>query len=74
VPDLVANSSLVCVLPRNLVRTLQAFGRFRSVDVPLVGAYFDYFAIWHEREAQTAVQQWICRLVTESVLQRTRAE
>jgi hypothetical protein len=56
------------------VRTLQAFGRFRSVDVPLVGAYFDYFAIWHEREAQTAVQQWICRLVTGSVLQPTRAE
>jgi DNA-binding transcriptional LysR family regulator len=74
VPDLVANSSLVCVLPRNLVRTLQAFGRFRSVDVPLDGAYFDYFAIWHEREAQTAVQQWICSLVTGSVLQPTRAE
>jgi DNA-binding transcriptional LysR family regulator len=74
VPDLVANSSLVCVLPRNLVRTLQAFGRFRSVDVPLIGAYFDYFAIWHEREAQTAVQQWICTLVTESVLLCKRTE
>jgi DNA-binding transcriptional LysR family regulator len=73
VPDLVANSSLVCVLPRNLVRTLQRFGRFRSVDVPLEGACFDYFSIWHEREAQTVVQQWICRLVMESVPQRAQA-
>lgn len=73
VPDLVANSSLVCVLPRNLVRTVQRFGRFRSVEVPLEGACFDYFAMWHKREAQTAVQQWICQLVMESVLQRAQA-
>lgn len=33
------------LLRRNLVRTLQRFGRFRSVDVPLEGACFDYLPI-----------------------------
>lgn len=60
------------LLRRNLVRTLQRFGRFRSVDVPLEGACFDYLPIWHQREAQTAVQQSICRLVMESMPQPPR--
>ena len=63
VPKLVANSARVCVLPRNLVLELSAFGRFRWLPVPLEGACFDYFAIWHTRESQTPAHQWLCNQV-----------
>ncbi|MFZ4650283.1 MAG: LysR family transcriptional regulator [Rubrivivax sp.] len=59
VPQLVANSRLVCVVPRNLVDRLEPYGRFRWLPVPLEGAYFDFFAVWHSRETLTPSHDWL---------------
>jgi len=59
VPQLVAQARLVCVVPRNLAERLEPYGSFRWLPVPLEGAYFDFFALWHSRETVTASHAWL---------------
>lgn len=59
VPQLVAHSRLACVVPRNLVERLAPYGCFRWQPVPLEGAYFDFFALWHSRETLTPSHEWL---------------
>lgn len=63
VPEIVAESDLVALAPRRLLRTERR--RLRSIELPWLAEHFDVDLIWHERCHGHPGQRWIRELIVE---------
>ena len=63
VPEIVADSDLVALVPRRLLHGQR--DRLTSIDLPWLAEHFDVSLIWHERTPGHAGQRWIRELLVE---------
>lgn len=63
VPEIVADSDLVALVPRRLLHGQR--DRLTSIDLPWLAEQFDVSLIWHERTHGHAGQRWIRELLVE---------
>jgi DNA-binding transcriptional LysR family regulator len=70
VPEIVAMSDLVALVPRRLLRSRP--DRFAMVCVPWLAEQFNVSLIWHERSHAHAGHLWIRELIVELMTGRTK--
>ena len=63
VPEIVATSDLVALVPRRLLHGQR--DKLTLIDVPWIAERFDVSLIWHERTHAHAGQRWIRELIVE---------
>lgn len=63
VPQMVATSDLVALVPRRLLRS--QLDRLEVIEVPWLAERFNVCLIWHERGHGCAGQRWIRELIVE---------
>lgn len=63
IPEIVAASELVALVPRRLLR--EPSGRLAMIDLPWLAERFDVSLIWHERTHGHAGQRWLRALIAE---------
>ena len=63
VPEIVATSDLVALVPRRLLYSQR--DRLTLIDIPWLAEHFNVSLIWHERAHGHAGQRWIRELIAE---------
>ena len=63
VPEIVANSDLVALVPRRLLRSPQ--DKLMLIELPWLAEQFNVSLIWHERSHGHAGQRWVRELIVE---------
>jgi DNA-binding transcriptional LysR family regulator len=71
VPEIVASSDLVALVPRRLLRRKQS--RLTSIEIPWLAQQFNVSLVWHERTHGHAGQRWIRELLVDLTAGRGEA-
>jgi DNA-binding transcriptional LysR family regulator len=63
VPNIIANTDLVCVVPRRLAQVYADFGQVRIAALPAGGGSFEVSQFWHKRLDTDPASIWLRQVV-----------
>jgi DNA-binding transcriptional LysR family regulator len=65
VPEIVAASDLICVMPLSIAARVVRDNRVRVFDPPLPNLAFDWMIYWHRRSAADRGHAWLRRILAD---------
>ena len=65
VPNIIFNTDLICVVPRQLAQVYEAFGQMRIVALPVSCGSFAVSQFWHQRFDADQGNAWLRNLVND---------
>jgi DNA-binding transcriptional LysR family regulator len=65
VPNIIASTDLLCVVPRRLAEVYAAFGQVRLVPLPVKSESFRVSQFWHKRFDLDQGNLWLRRLTSD---------
>jgi DNA-binding transcriptional LysR family regulator len=63
VPNIVANTDLICIVPRQLGQVYAEYGQVRIVTLPFKSVPFTVSQFWHERFSRDMGNAWLRTLI-----------
>lgn len=65
VPNIVANTDLVCIVPRQLGQVYAEYGQVRAVPLPFKSVAFPVSQFWHERFDRDQGNTWLRAVIKD---------
>jgi DNA-binding transcriptional LysR family regulator len=65
VPNIIANTDLLCVVPRRLAEVYAAYGKVRFVPLPVNCGSFPVLQFWHKRFDHDEGNAWLRNLIIQ---------
>jgi DNA-binding transcriptional LysR family regulator len=66
-PELVASTDVVAIVPRAYARALEPRHDIRAFELPGQGAPYEVRMVWHESATQDSAHAWLRALVRERI-------
>jgi DNA-binding transcriptional LysR family regulator len=72
VPNIIANTDLICVVPRQLAQVYETYGQMRIIALPVSCASFAVSQFWHKRFDADQGNAWLRNLVHDLFASKNR--